>query len=190
LKRLLFNVLTVASLVLTAGLLLAWAAGPWGYTHRTPRWIFGGGAWYVASRAGSLRVVRQAVSGTPTPDAIPFAGPLGAWNVRDRNGGLRYGGRFGPEELRHRALGFGWDHRLYTYRTLTMDYREWAAPYWFLLLVAGAAPALRLRAWVRTSRREVEGMCPRCGYDLRAEDDASGALLPRCPECGLAEGEA
>ena len=53
------------------------------------------------------------------------------------------------------------------------------APYW---LIAGSAaiPAvlqvLRLR---RTRRQRQRGLCPSCGYDLRATPG-------RCPECGMA----
>ncbi len=64
-----------------------------------------------------------------------------------------------------------------------------AVPYWALLLLAALAPALWVRSWLKVRRREVSGLCPRCGYDLRAAPEAIGALLPRCPECGAAEGE-
>jgi hypothetical protein len=57
----------------------------------------------------------------------------------------------------------------------------WRAAYWKMLLVTGLAPAL----WLSQSRRRglsgTSGLCPKCGYDLRA-------TLERCPECGaLAE---
>jgi hypothetical protein len=47
-------------------------------------------------------------------------------------------------------------------------------PHWLpsLLLATPAAVAL-----VRRNRRRVPGLCPACGYDLRATPD-------RCPECG------
>ena len=43
-----------------------------------------------------------------------------------------------------------------------------------VFIVAGVAAHLRLRT---LETREVEGRCPKCGYDLRATPD-------RCPECG------
>ena len=52
--------------------------------------------------------------------------------------------------------------------------------YWFLGLVAAALPCSRgLRImWRKSSRSRIRrGLCPRCGYDLRA-------TRGRCPECG------
>ena len=50
-------------------------------------------------------------------------------------------------------------------------------PLWPVILVAGVAPTLRLRAWRTRNRRAAIGLCPRCGYDLRATPE-------KCPECG------
>ena len=62
---------------------------------------------------------------------------------------------------------------------------------WSVLLGATAAAAgFALRRIARAERREAlgaAGLCPTCGYDLRATPEAGGALLNRCPECGAAE---
>jgi hypothetical protein len=51
------------------------------------------------------------------------------------------------------------------------------APHWFLALLFAILPAIQLRAILRSRRQNRQGLCPRCGYDLRA-------TLERCPECG------
>ena len=188
-KRFLFNLLALLSLAACAGLLLAWAQSPWGFSNGSRRRVtVGGDAWFLTSRAGALRVVRQYVQGTGPRGEVGDPGHLGAWQVRNRDGTIGYSARFGPEDTRHGALGFAWDHRQYTYGGLTTHYQEWGVPYWFLLIDCALSPAVWVRAWARRRRRELTGLCPKCGYDLRPEEDAAGALVARCPECGAEEG--
>ena len=50
-------------------------------------------------------------------------------------------------------------------------------PHWFVIVLAGALPAVRgVRLW-RARRAPRAGLCRACGYDLRATPE-------RCPECG------
>jgi hypothetical protein len=56
-------------------------------------------------------------------------------------------------------------------------YRIIFFPHWFLALLFAILPAFRLLSILRTRRLNRLGICPRCGYDLRATPD-------RCPECG------
>ena len=49
----------------------------------------------------------------------------------------------------------------------------------FPALVFAILPAIKTRSLLRTRRRNRAGLCPRCGYDLRAHRGGD-----RCPECG------
>jgi hypothetical protein len=54
-------------------------------------------------------------------------------------------------------------------------------PYWFIFIASAAIPCMwvarQRRRW-RIAARLRDGLCQRCGYDLRAS-------AKRCPECGL-----
>jgi len=50
-------------------------------------------------------------------------------------------------------------------------------PHWFPALLFAILPGIRLVKIVRARRRYRPGLCPHCGYDLRATPE-------RCPECG------
>ncbi len=66
---------------------------------------------------------------------------------------------------------------------LPVTYRKWGLAYRTLFLITAAFPStlatIRLRKRLVKVRRSRMGLCPRCGYDLRASPD-------RCPECGAA----
>lgn len=77
--------------------------------------------------------------------------------------------------IRWEHAGFAWSHRR-SNRDLIVTA---VAPFWSLGAATAAFPlgctALRLRS--RRRRRRTPGLCPTCGYDLRATPH-------RCPECG------
>lgn len=50
-------------------------------------------------------------------------------------------------------------------------------PFYFITPLAAATPVAWLISYRRRRRADRLGLCPRCGYDLRATPD-------RCPECG------
>ena len=56
-------------------------------------------------------------------------------------------------------------------------------PCWLVVAVSGVSPAIWLARFRRARRRkyrQVHGLCPSCGYDLRATPD-------RSPECGTVQ---
>ena len=57
--------------------------------------------------------------------------------------------------------------------------RSLHVPYWVIVPLLAAGPALRLWGVTRRARRNRRSKCGSCGYDLRATPD-------RCPECGAA----
>jgi hypothetical protein len=50
-------------------------------------------------------------------------------------------------------------------------------PLWFVVVLFGTPPVLWVRARRRRRRASAAGLCPGCGYDLRATPG-------KCPECG------
>jgi hypothetical protein len=86
-------------------------------------------------------------------------------DARDRAGG----------RLLHR-LGFAYARIDYNGGNIR---RALYLPHWAMFLAAALLPADWLRRTIRQRRQQKTGLCPECGYDLRATPD-------RCPECGAA----
>jgi hypothetical protein len=74
---------------------------------------------------------------------------------------------------------FGFAQGTYTVGSERM--LEYVAPHWFVAATVGIPAFLGTTRFyhARARRKRVrKGMCPRCGYDVRATPD-------RCPECGM-----
>ena len=93
-----------------------------------------------------------------------------------------------------RQNGRNWDaHELHGFQFLGIDFGgsygddgsmlwNFAVPFWMIATLTLIIPALRGETWRRDRRRrrrQSRGLCPSCGYDLRASPQ-------RCPECGTA----
>jgi hypothetical protein len=85
----------------------------------------------------------------------------------------------------HGPGGYGWHHWEHRDAAVTGLVDGVIVPYWLLSLLFALAPVWWANAW-RHRRREVQrqrkGLCPACGYDLRASPE-------RCPECGALPAE-
>jgi hypothetical protein len=51
-------------------------------------------------------------------------------------------------------------------------------PWWFIVLMTALPLLVIASRYIQRQRRIRSGLCPTCGYDLRATPD-------RCPECGI-----
>lgn len=110
-----------------------------------------------------------------TPFLWLFCGSSGqhwhfTYDTAGRNGLLA---QHNVELVLWRQTGFEWS----TNRWTRWTYRRVTIPCWALAAAATPAPliwlARRRRAWLANRH----GLCPACGYDLRASQG-------RCPECG------
>jgi hypothetical protein len=93
----------------------------------------------------------------------------------------------GPRRPFRQRLGFGWTPSvgdvIDTQGETPGVFRRGVAtaPFWAIAGLAGVLPLTRGVGWgvrrVRRARRRRKGLCPACGYDVRASPGA-------CPECG------
>ena len=172
-RRRLFNLISALSLLLCASVCVLWVRscfqGDWVFIN-----VAGGpqvtSEWFARSNYGTLVFARNNhfggggdrqrpkwISHPPQPGFS--RGPLGFYVI-----GLRR-----PVAVRYGSGG-----------GVVTNHRSVALPHWFLVAVAAVPPAIwlgRVRRARRTRHRQVNRLCPSCGYDLRATPD-------RCPECG------
>jgi hypothetical protein len=165
-KRPLFNFAAVLSLLLCVAATVLWVrsymvATAFGYySERLKDGMYHD--YYVYSAHGQIAftVFRQDSPSTELRDRFlgTWASPLQTSNRPDA----------------WRFLGF----RLERVVHLPMrDWTTWGVPYGFLFALTITMPAIWIIHRRRHRYRANAGLCPRCGYDLRATPD-------RCPECG------
>ena len=153
-----------------------------------------GESYFLLVQAPTLAVARQYGAVTPTPGyesrtgweidhgtfgRVGLAGspPMGVYSVLPS--GRFWFGR--SPRVSGTGSVSGWEGAgPVTYANYTLGAEVIEVPWWTLALPLLAA-AGGVWWWAgRSRRRSAVGLCPRCGYDLRATPG-------RCPECGWAE---
>jgi hypothetical protein len=172
-KRPLRTSLTLLSLLLLVA--VAWLIRPRGQRVDTCFHRTAGGQYYVASvYPGKVSFGRS----TGTTSLLWLASASPPRRVPWGHNSGRAGGWSSPSS-RWNRLGFWHFPRSAWIVNENMEmvtYEQWVVPKWFVLLVM-AVPVAGLAAARFLRRRRGSGLCPECGYDLRASPE-------QCPECG------
>jgi hypothetical protein len=157
LGSILFNALTVLSLILFVAMVVLWVR-----SYREP----------------SDRVVLK-----PEPDERAIFARSGTLYLIAEDNWPDIDDLTWGTEYERTALGFGTSGHI-TRRwkldpgIVTSGYlRRWHMPLWSACLVFALLPSVRLSRTLLRNRRPRPGLCQKCGYDLRATPE-------RCPECG------
>jgi hypothetical protein len=187
--RILLNLLTALSLLLFAATIFLWIRGYWVSDEVTREAPSASGRWswcFAHAGRGRLLLVRHTIAfaGGRLPDAGPYpAPPRPTWEWQTAPPSSQWptiAAASLQDGERWEFLGFAhqWRDQKHPYGA---DRCDWVTlPMWSLAAASGAVGGAGVVGYSRRRRRrtrERRGLCPECGYDLRATPD-------QCPECG------
>jgi hypothetical protein len=152
-----------------------WARSYW--LRESYQWAHGNGVQWVETLQGHLAL--GAFAGN---DFSPPSYPYGLKYTRDEpappfNSFIFLNTEVGDSFVEWERYGFAW----YSIRNtrLRIFHGQLVAPFWSVAVLTAVLPlAWTKKRWSESRRRKRVGLCPSCGYDLRATPD-------RCPECGM-----
>jgi hypothetical protein len=131
--------------------------------------------WYVRSAEGYAQLIIQGHQVDSPGFADQWDQRPGSWRWKSQQPGVG-----GPPVGFPKNLWFElWQGRRMTGirpDALWSDFHNLRVPLWPVVMLTSVLPVLRLTRSVRR-RRARPGLCPACGYDLRASTGL-------CPECG------
>ena len=169
-KRRLFAILSTLSLLLCVAVVVLWVRSYWAMDsldYRSGRFGL-----YLDSTRGLICVLQR---GFPyAPENLPDGWNFSSWSwdspsSRSSLDPREYGDSFWAR------IGFSYDGLSRNERL--GDFRSMSVPYWSLAAALLPPPLAWLYKRLRHAKQCRTGLCPSCGYDLRATPE-------RCPECG------
>jgi hypothetical protein len=184
--RRLFTALAVLSLLCCAAAVALWVRSYSGsdYVERsmpgsqTSPGVLQHQSYAITWTLGDVRLSLSDHTYFGTPEIVAVVGvPRAAWSCGRLGTGHigfeRLGGQSLPNRLGFHEFATGWESSF-----ASQGSRGIAFPAWLPVAVFALLPGPRIVSYVRRRRRAARrGLCPTCGYDLRASPE-------RCPECG------
>jgi hypothetical protein len=176
-KRRLFNIATILSLMFCLILLGGWIRSYY-YSDLLHFGRDGGNSHTLRSLLGRVHFVSNLSGGRVSSDTMyssdRITAPYPMWN-----GGMS---GYPPQPRWHFACIWQYYSKYHMGmwtgdKPWVTDYRLIVVPYRWLVVMAALLPAAWVVGAIRYRRRASKDRCVQCGYDLRATPD-------RCPECG------
>ena len=160
--RLAFTICSAASLVLCLASATWWVRSQWRYDLL----VYHGTRWHWGFRSHPDRFYLEVAVDDEDSERVPrwTAVSEERWDADNVAADPSMSGRLG--------FMFGRNTNWSLYDNYVVG-----LPYWSVTILAAVPPATWAVGRLRRRRRGRTGLCPTCGYDLRATPD-------RCPECG------